>query len=63
VPRRSSHPYSLRRLSIRDDYTPKDTIACGLLINAGGVQASGNTYVGDEKNVCNFGKGGGTFQG
>jgi len=50
---------------IKDDfYTPKTVTACGLLvIGAGGVQASGNAYVGDEKNVCNFGKGGGTFQG
>ena len=49
---------------IRDNYyTPKDVTACGLLlIGAGGVQASGNTYVNDEKNQCNFGKGGGTFQ-
>jgi hypothetical protein len=49
---------------IRDNYyTPKDVTACGLLIiDAGGVQASGNTYINDEKNQCNFGKGGGTFQ-
>jgi hypothetical protein len=45
-------------------YTPKDVTACGLLlIDAGGVQASGNTYINDEKNQCNAGKGGGTFQG
>jgi hypothetical protein len=50
---------------IRDVYyTPKDVTACGLLIiDSAGVQASGNTYVNDEKNQCNFGKGGGTFQG
>jgi hypothetical protein len=50
---------------IRDDYyTPKTVTACGLLlINAGGVQASGNSYIDDEKNQCNAGKGGGTFQG
>jgi hypothetical protein len=50
---------------IRDDYyTPKTFTACGLLpIDAGGVQASGNTYIDDEKNQCNTGKGGGTFQG
>ena len=47
-----------------DFYTPRTFTACGLLIiNAGGVQASGNTYINDEKNQCNFGKGGGTFQG
>jgi nitrous oxidase accessory protein NosD len=47
-----------------DFYTPRDVTACGLLIiNAAGVQASGNTYINDEKNQCNFGKGGGTFQG
>jgi hypothetical protein len=50
---------------IKDDYyTPKNVTACGLLlINAGGVQASGNSYINDEKNQCNAGKGGGTFQG
>lgn len=47
-----------------DFYTPRTFTACGLLIiNAGGVQASANTYINDEKNQCNFGKGGGTFQG
>jgi hypothetical protein len=50
---------------IRDDYYPPKTFtACGLLIiGAAGVQASGNTYINDEKNQCNFGKGGGTYQG
>jgi hypothetical protein len=49
---------------ITDDfYTPRTDTACGLLIiEAAGVQASGNTYINDEKNQCNFGKGGGTFQ-
>jgi hypothetical protein len=47
-----------------DFYIPRDVTACGLLIiNAAGLQASGNTYINDEKNQCNFGKGGGTFQG
>jgi hypothetical protein len=47
-----------------DFYTPKTVTACGLLvIGAGGVQSSGNTFINDEKNQCNFGKGGGTFQG
>ena len=43
-----------------NDYTPKDTLACGLLFfQASGVKTSDNTLFANEKNLCNFGKGGG----
>ncbi len=43
-------------------YTPKDTLACGLLMyQAGGVRASANTYFDNERDVCNNGKGGGQY--
>lgn len=42
-------------------YTPTPTIACGILLyQAGGVKASGNVLFANERNMCNFGKGGGT---
>jgi hypothetical protein len=45
-----------------NDYTPADTVACGLLyFEADGVKASGNAFFDNEKNVCNFGRGGGQF--
>lgn len=45
-----------------NDYTPKDFVACGLLIvEADGVKASSNNLFDDERNLCNFGKGGGNF--
>lgn len=45
-----------------NDYTPKSYVACGLLIyQADGVRAFGNTYFANERDVCNFGKGGGRF--
>lgn len=45
-----------------NNYTPKDTIACGLLIfDADGVKASSNNLFDNERNQCNFGKGGGQF--
>ncbi len=45
-----------------NDYTPKDWVACGLLMyQADGVRASANTYFGNERDVCNFGKGGGQY--
>jgi hypothetical protein len=44
-------------------YTPASTIACGfLLYQAGGVSAAGNNFFNNERNQCNFGKGGGTFK-
>ena len=43
-----------------NNYTPKAWVACGLLLyQAGGVKVSGNTLFANEKNMCNFGKGGG----
>jgi len=45
-----------------NDYTPKSFVACGLLLfEADGVRASANTYSANERDVCNFGKGGGQF--
>lgn len=45
-----------------NDYTPKSWVACGLLMyDADGVRASANTYFDNERDVCNFGKGGGKF--
>jgi hypothetical protein len=49
--------------SSRNNYTPSSFIACGLLIyQAKGVSASSNNLFNNEKNMCNFGKGGGTFK-
>jgi hypothetical protein len=43
-------------------YTPADTVACGLLVfEADGVRTSKNTQFGNERDLCNFGKGGGNF--
>ena len=45
-----------------NDYTPKSWVACGLLLyQADGIRATGNTYFDNERDVCNFGKGGGRF--
>lgn len=44
-------------------YTPASDIACGFLIyQADGVNASSNNFFNNERNQCNFGKGGGTFK-
>ncbi len=41
-------------------YTPTTDIACGILFfDAGGVKASNNTWFANERDQCNFGKGGG----
>ncbi len=41
-------------------YTPVSDVACGVLLyQAGGVKASSNTLFANERNNCNFGKGGG----
>jgi len=46
-----------------NDYTPASDLACGfLLYQADGVKASRNTFSGNEKDQCNFGKGGGQYQ-
>ena len=43
-----------------NDYTPPGTTSCGILLfQASGVKVQQNTYVDDETNMCNFGKGGG----
>jgi hypothetical protein len=43
-------------------YTPKPVVACGLLfIQAGGVKQSSNNLFNDEVNLCNAGRGGGSF--
>lgn len=54
---------TVRGNSISGNYYPaKSWVACGLLIyQADGVRASSNAYSGNEKDVCNFGKGGGQF--
>ena len=45
-------------------YTPKTVDACGLLIyQAGGVKLGNNKFFGNEKNLCNVSRGGGTFGG
>ena len=43
-------------------YTPKSYVACGLLfIQAGGVKQSANNLFNNEVNLCNAGRGGGSF--
>lgn len=43
-----------------NDYTPASWLACGVLYyDATGVRAFRNHYANNERNVCNFGKGGG----
>jgi hypothetical protein len=45
-------------------YTPKDTVACGLLfIDASGVKQKANSLSDNEVNLCNFGRGGGNTSG
>jgi hypothetical protein len=46
-----------------NNYTPASYVACGFLIyQAKGVSASSNHFFNNERNQCNFGKGGGTFK-
>jgi parallel beta helix pectate lyase-like protein len=43
-----------------NDYTPPDVTSCGILLfQAAGVKVQQNTYVDNETNLCNAGKGGG----
>ena len=43
--------------------TIRSDLACGFLIyQADGVRASGNNFFDNERNQCNFGKGGGSFE-
>ncbi len=45
-----------------NDYTPRDWVACGLLYyQADGIRASANTLFDNERDVCNFGRGGGQY--
>jgi Right handed beta helix region len=45
-----------------NDYSPSSDIACGLLLyQADGVKASNNALFANERDQCNFGKGGGSF--
>lgn len=45
-----------------NDYTPKSYVSCGLLFyRADGVRASNNAFSMNERDQCNFGRGGGTF--
>ena len=44
-----------------NDYTPADTVACGLLLfDAEGVKQRRNTFIANERDICNFGRGGGS---
>ena len=46
-----------------NSYSPPSDIACGFLIyKADGVSASSNNFFNNERNQCNFGKGGGSFK-
>ena len=43
-----------------NDYTPKSFVACGVLVfEADGVRIRENKYADNERNLCNFGRGGG----
>jgi len=43
-------------------YAPASYVACGVLFyQAGGVKASANTLFANERDNCNYGKGGGNF--
>jgi hypothetical protein len=45
-----------------NNYTPKSFVSCGILyVEADGVRASRNFVNDNERNFCNFGKGGGQF--
>ena len=46
-----------------NNYTPAGTESCGVLLyRADGVKASGNTLFANEKDMCNYGKGGGNVK-
>ena len=45
-------------------YAPESNVACGLILyQADGVKLGNNTFSGNEKNLCNISRGGGTFGG
>jgi hypothetical protein len=54
----------VRGNTVRDNnYAPSDWLACGVLLyQAGGVKLQSNTYSGNERDLCNVGRGGGRFQ-
>lgn len=44
-------------------YTGATYVSCGVLLyKAGGVKLTSTTYVGNQKNLCNYGKGGGSVK-
>jgi hypothetical protein len=44
-------------------YAPETTEACGILLyRADGVKASANTLFANQKDMCNYGKGGGNVK-
>jgi hypothetical protein len=46
-----------------NNYTPSAWLACGVLLyEAGGVKLQATTYGGNERDLCNVGRGGGRFQ-
>ncbi len=46
-----------------NNYTPASDIACGILLfQADGVKSSSNTLFANERDNCNYGKGGGSFK-
>jgi hypothetical protein len=46
-----------------NNYTPASYVACGVLLyQADGVKASANTLFNNEKDMCNYGKGGGNVK-
>jgi hypothetical protein len=50
--------------TISDNYYTGPDIACGVLLyEADGVKTSKNSYSGNEKDLCNFGRGGGKTAG
>jgi len=45
-----------------NNYTPSDAVACGLLLyQADGVKSSANNLFSNERDNCNYGKGGGNY--
>jgi len=46
-----------------NNYTPASDTACGILLfEADGVKSSSNTLFANERDNCNYGKGGGSFK-
>ena len=50
--------------SVSDNYYTGPDLGCGLLfVDADGVKQKRNTFAGNERDVCNFGRGGGGASG